>query len=147
MATSSPTPARPRAPEPGEADRAIAAAEAQIRVRLSLPTELPRDAIVSRVALVNESPPTVDVEYFVDGQRIVLRQRPAQSSPQFPDRAKPVDLGGLVAQGIAHLDGQGRAAGLELYWTRDGFDYMLAGNLPPEEMARIARSVARPRAA
>jgi hypothetical protein len=140
--TAVPTP--PPTPPPGVIERAIAMAEAEARLRLSFPRDLPGDARIMRVAIVNQTPPTLDVEYLIGSETVLLRQRPAQSNPQFPPEAKPIDIDGIAAQGVARVDASGRQVGVELYWSRDGMDYLLGGNLPAPEMARIARSVARP---
>jgi len=144
IATPTATPRIPSTPAPGQHDRAIAAAEAQTRMRLSQPKELPAGSQLTRVALVNEQPPTLDLEYLIAGSQVILRQRPAQSNPQFPADAQPVELDGLTAHGVLRVSRDGQPVGVELYWTRDGMDYMLGGGLAPEQMAKIARSVIRP---
>jgi hypothetical protein len=128
-------------------ERAIAAAEAQLKIRASLPSDLPPDGRIVRVAVVNEQPPTLDIEYLIGGHRVLLRQRPAQSDPQFPPEARDVALEGFAVKALARVDGSGRSTGTELYWTRDGFDYALLGTLPLPDLVRIARGVARPGAA
>lgn len=149
LPTPTPTQAVPASqpmasPDPQLAERALAAAEAQLRFRAALPRELPDGAQIVRVASVSTAPPTLDVEYLVGGQRLLLRQRPAQSDPQFPPEATEFDFEGLSGRAIARMDTAGKLVQSELYWTRDGMDYALVGTMPPSQMVPIARSVVRP---
>jgi hypothetical protein len=143
--TPSPT-TPPATPDEARISVAIAAAEAKLRIRASQPTDLPPGARISRVATVNESPPTLDIEYLVGERRFLLRQRPAQSDPQFPPDARPVD-GEAGMRAVRRVDGAGNEVGADLYWTKDGMDYALSGALPLLDMLRIARGVSRPTAA
>jgi hypothetical protein len=145
-ATPVPRPATPVS-DPAAVGRAIAAAEAKLRFRASLPRDLPPDARITRVLAPNQSPPTLDIEYLIDDQTVLLRQRPAQSDPGFPAETSPIDVDGFVGRGMARVDDAGKFVTGELYWVRDGMDYALLGGLPMPELMRIAKSVARPSAA
>jgi hypothetical protein len=136
----------PATPDEARIEVAIAAAEARLRIRASQPTDLPSGARITRVATVNENPPTLDIEYLVGERRFLLRQRPAQSDPQFPTEARPV-AGEADIRAISRVDGAGNQIGAELFWSRDGMDYALTGALPLPDMLRIARGVSRPSAA
>jgi hypothetical protein len=143
--TATPT-VPPATPDPERIGVAIAAAEARLRIRASQPTDLPAGARITRVAAAAESPPTLDIEYLIGERRLLLRQRPAQSDPEFPAEARPV-AGEADIRAVSRVDGAGNQIGAELYWTRDGMDYALSGALPLPDMVRIARGVARPSAA
>jgi hypothetical protein len=141
-----PTPTAPIPATPDEAliSRSIAAAEAQLKIRASLPTGLPVGARVTRVAVIGDKPPTLDLEYLIGGQRVLLRQRPAQSDAQFPPEAAEVTIAGGTARALVRVDERGQLVKSEVYWTRDGMDYALAGALPIEQMATLAATVSRP---
>src|SRR5207244_6104226 len=62
-------------------ERKLAGAEAQLRLRASLPATLPGSAKIVDVRVANREPPTLDVEYRVGDQFLLLRQRPADSAP------------------------------------------------------------------
>lgn len=128
-------------------ERELAAAEARVRFRASLPRDLPGDAALTRVAVINEVPPTLDMEYLVGGRSLLLRQRPAQSEPGFPPEAVTLDVGGVAGRAVRRLDGTGRWLASELYWTKDGMDYALVGAFSEAELVQVARGVVRPGAA
>ena len=140
-----PTPRAPATPHAPTIDRAIAAAEARAGFRASLPSRLPPGSQVSRVALVNEQPPTVDIEYLLpDSRQFLLRQRPVQSNTLVPEEATRFVYEGLEGRALVQVDSQGRFVRSEVYWVGDGMEYVLTGVLTPEELASIARGVARP---
>ncbi|TAK22305.1 MAG: hypothetical protein EPO26_11430 [Chloroflexota bacterium] len=125
-------------------ERELVKAEADLRIRLSLPRDMPSNARLARVFVVNTQPPTVDLEFAVGPARFLLRQRPAQTAPGFPAEAVDVDLDGGPAKLLVKNDASGRPLPTELYWTRDNMDYLIAGAIPTDDLVRLARGVKRP---
>lgn len=134
----------PATPDPARIDTALAGAEAKLRFRASQIADLPGDARITRIAVPREQPPTLDIEYLAAGQRILLRQGPAQSTPDVPPEAQ--QMTGFPGKAMVRVDANGNENGAELYWTADGMDYALAGVLPIDDLVRIALSVRRPTA-
>ncbi len=141
------TPKIAATPDPVVLARAVAAAEAEMRIRAWLPRDLPPGAFIARVARANDQPPTLDIEYLFGERHLLLRQRPALAEPGFPAGAEQVDLDGVPAWALVRVDASGNPVQSELYWVRGGMDFALAGHMPIEDLMRVARGVAPPSAA
>lgn len=109
--------------------------QAQRQFGILRPSYLPEG-----VELIDESATTVDgkpmviLKYGGEYQYTITEQRPQSVSVSLAF-GQPVDLG--MAVGVL-MEGAQRS----LQWTYGGVDFAIVGNLPAEEMIRVAQSLA-----